>query len=139
MQVIIYLFLSKAKHKEKDEVAGGIISLKCIKNRDVKPETKIKILLHFEHGLHKYYGLLPYALEAGIVSKEGTRWVYEDKKHTEAKMYSASMCKKIFSEENLQKIDVLIKKEFAYGSGGSLEDLVELADSEEEVEDDKKS
>jgi hypothetical protein len=103
-----YIFMiTKAKHKDGEEVIGGVLTCKAIKNRDAKPETKIKMLLSFNKGLHPYYGLLDYAIKAGVIVEDGKKYVYNDEKYTEKEIYQNS--KLIFTKETLEKMDEFIK------------------------------
>jgi hypothetical protein len=129
------LMLSKAKHKEGDKVAGGIISSKCIKNRDVRPETKIKLLLSFKQGLHKYFGLIPYAEQAGILKKSGTKYeiVETGKKFWEKEIYGKK-AEEVFTQENLEKMNKYVKEEFSYGES-SLDEIIDSVGKNTEEED----
>lgn len=70
------LEFSKAQDKKGQEVIGGIITSKAIKNRFAKEKTKIKFNINFEKGLQRYAGLLEFceAMEMLIADKRSYRW-----------------------------------------------------------------
>jgi hypothetical protein len=126
------LMLSRAKYKEKEETTGNLITCKMEKNRDVKPFTVTKMLLSFSRGLHRYYGLLPYAVDAGIWKKEGIYYLVDGKKYTEKQVYQKG--KDFFTQEVLEKLDKFLAPMFAYG----VDDGNDIPDSEEVTKEEEK-
>ena len=109
------IMLTKAKEKDtQGNVIGGVITSTAVKNRDAKENTKIKMLLSYERGLHPYYGLLPHAVEAGIIEKDGTKYSYKEKKYTEKQIYKNGH--EIFDADTINELDKYIGTQFKYGN-----------------------
>lgn len=157
------LMLTKAKDKDKDgNITGAIVTSKAIKNRDAKENSWIKILISYSHGLHPYYGLLPYAVKAGII-KQITKENSEEKKKgtgadklledsdgkkkkkskksyefngvvykNEAELYRNSDV--IFTRDTLEKIDKALAFNFNYGVYEGDDGFVVEEDEDEENE-----
>ena len=68
------VFLSKRKEKEGTDVVGNVIHCKNYKSRLTKENKKVDVLLRYDQGLNRYYGLLELAEEAGIFKKVSTRY-----------------------------------------------------------------
>lgn len=108
------IMLSKAKHKVGTEVVGSIIHSKMFKGRLTRENTKIDVLLTYDKGLDRYYGLLELAEKYGIFEKSSTRYVIDGKK-----LYGKTIMEnpeKYFTEEVLAKLDEAAGKEFHYGN-----------------------
>ena len=121
------LFLSKKKAKdefakdadEKKNVVGTIITSVANKSRFTTPFTKIELLLRFDTGLDKYYGLFEFGQDAGIVVKKpsGKSFVYEfpgGKEWKEKEVYDTPEL--VYTKDVLDAFDEACKKEFLYGS-----------------------
>lgn len=91
----IVLGSSKAKSKNADEIDGAIITASTKKGRTVVEHSKLKYLIKFNGGIHKYYGLLDDALDGGYVEKPNQGWytrpcVTDDKKWREKEIWDKS-------------------------------------------------
>jgi RecA/RadA recombinase len=107
--------LSKSKEKEGTEVVGVIIKAKTTKSRLSKENQEAEVRLFYdERGLDRYYGLLQLAEKYGLVQKNGTRFVFDDKSYYEKSILQEP--EKYFTPELLDQIDNAAKLEFAYGS-----------------------
>jgi RecA/RadA recombinase len=107
--------LSKSKEKEGTEVVGVIIKAKTFKSRLSKENQEVEVRLFYdERGLDRYYGLLQLAEKYGLVQKNGTRFVFDDKSYYEKSILQEP--EKYFTPELLDQIDNAAKLEFAYGS-----------------------
>lgn len=108
------IFLSKKKEKQGDEHVGNIITTKLQKSRLTIENKKVETLLYFDRGLDKYFGLLQIAEDAELVKKVANKYEFADG----TKAFESAIIKnpeKFFSEELLQQIDEVCKKEFLYG------------------------
>lgn len=109
------VFLSKRKEKDKTgEVIGNIIHCKNKKNRLTKENAMIDVLLTYDRGLDRYYGLTTLACKHGIFKKLSTQIQLPDGR----KMYESVINKnpeKYFTEDILKQLDEAAKKEFCYG------------------------
>lgn len=91
----IVLGSSKAKSKNGDEIDGAIITASTKKGRTVVEHSKLKYLIKFNGGIHKYYGLLDDALDGGYVEKPNQGWytrpgIENDKKWREKEIWENS-------------------------------------------------
>ena len=162
----VIAFLSKAKLKDEktaDDMDitgqnGVIVTVKCIKNRQVKPK-QVKIEISFESGMNPYKGLLEFARpeffsQIGIargkmeVDKKtgemtfvpGTgKWYVNnlDKSFYEKQMYNSE----IFTQEILEKMEPIVNNYFKYKSLTEQEEverefdkLIEESDSDEFID-----
>ena len=74
-------FLGKKKEKDGDgDVVGNIIKIKMQKSRFTKEHSQVEVLLTFNKGLDRYYGLLEIAEKYGIFKKVSTRYELPDGK-----------------------------------------------------------
>jgi RecA/RadA recombinase len=121
------LFLSKKKAKDefakdaedKKNVVGTMITSVANKSRFTTPFTKIDLLLRFDTGLDKFYGLFEFGQDAGIVEKKtsGRSFVYAfpgGKEWTEKQVYDNP--EQVYTKDVLDAFDEACKKEFLYGS-----------------------
>jgi len=121
------IFLSKRKEKEGTDVVGNVIHCKNYKSRLTKENKKVDVLLRYDQGLNKYYGLLELAEDAGIFTKVSTRYEMPDG----SKIFGKAILnepEKYFTEDVLEKINQHAKTIFLYGDN---------TPEKEEVLDDK--
>jgi RecA/RadA recombinase len=118
--------LSKSKNKDAEgNVTGIFIRCKNLKSRLTKENTETSVMLSYDRGLDRYYGLLDLALEHGIFKKISTKIDVGDGKTVFEKQIVTSP-EKFFTQDVLQQIDAAAQKEFSYGTGGvETEDVVE--------------
>ena len=109
------IYLSKKKFKEGTEVVGNIIHCKNYKSRITKENAMIDVMLTYDKGLDKYYGLLELAEEIDLFKKVSTRYEMPDG----SKVFGKNIYEnpeKYFTKEVLKKIDEHTKKKFSYGT-----------------------
>jgi RecA/RadA recombinase len=107
--------LSKRKEKDGNEVIGNIIHVKMWKSRLSRENKMVDVLLTYDKGLDRYYGLLDMAERYGVIKKVSTRYEMPDgSKHFGKSIYQEPA--KFFTKEILDAINVGVKKEFSYGS-----------------------
>jgi hypothetical protein len=108
------IHLSKKKEKDGTEVIGNIIKAKTAKSRLSKENQQVEVRLYYdERGLDKYYGLLELGELGGMWKNVAGRYEIDGKK-----IYAKEILKtpeKYFTEEVMQKLDVVAKGEFSYG------------------------
>ena len=103
----IIALLTKSAIKEEitaggKTVTGNILKARTSKNR-VVPEGKIaEIKVDFEEGVDKYYGLLDWAVAAGLMEKQSTTYLVKhlNKKYFESKIYIPEVWEPILTELN---------------------------------------
>ena len=123
------VFLSKKKEKVGTDVIGNIIHCKNFKSRLAKENKRVDVLLSYDEGLNRYYGLLELAEKYGIFKKVSTRYELPDG----SKLYAKQILKdpeKYFTDDIMNGLDEAAKKEFSYGGG--VEETEETLEAGEE-------
>jgi RecA/RadA recombinase len=110
------IYLSKKKEKDGTEVVGNIIKAKTAKSRLSKENKDVEIRLYYdERGLDRYYGLLELGEIGGLWKNVAGRYEIDGKK-----IYAKQILKEpevYFTEEVMQQLDEIARKEFSYGEG----------------------
>jgi RecA/RadA recombinase len=110
------IYLSKKKEKDGTEVVGNIIKAKTAKSRLSKENKDVEIRLYYdERGLDRYYGLLELGEIGGLWKNVAGRYEIDGKK-----LYAKQILKEpevYFTEEVMQQLDEIARKEFSYGEG----------------------
>ncbi len=102
------------KEKDGTEVVGNIIKAKTAKSRLSKENKDVEIRLYYdERGLDRYYGLLELGEIGGLWKNVAGRYEMDGKK-IYAKQILANP-KEYFTEEVMQQLDQIARKEFSYG------------------------
>ena len=109
------LFLTKRKEKEDKDVIGNVIHVKLDKGRFTKENSMVDLLLRYDSGLSKYYGLLPIAEKYGIFKKVSTRYEMPDGSKAFEKQIKDDP-EKYYTEEVMAKLEEAVGKEFKYGT-----------------------
>ena len=108
------IYLSKKKEKDGTEVVGNIIKAKTAKSRLSKENKNVEIRLYYdERGLDRYYGLLELGEIGGLWKNVAGRYEIDGKK-----IYAKQILKEpevYFTEEVIQQLDEIARKEFSYG------------------------
>lgn len=108
------IFLSKTKEKDGKEVIGNLIKAKTVKSRLSKENKEVVIRLYYdERGLDRYYGLLELGEAGGMWKNIAGRYEIDGKKVYAKSIYAEP--EKYFTQEVLEKLDVIAKDLFAYG------------------------
>ncbi len=118
-------FLGKKKEKDGTEVIGNIIKVTMAKSRFTKENKKVEVLLTYDKGLDRYYGLLDLAEKYQIFKKVATRYELPDG----SKVFGKAIMKepeKYFTDDIMHQLDLAARTEFTYGQ----------PDTEEVEEDD---
>ena len=120
-------FLSKKKEKDGTEVIGNIIKVKMVKSRMTKENKQVEVLLTYDKGLNRYYGLLDLAEKHDIFKKVSTRYELPDGSKVFGKQINNNP-EKFFTKEILDQLEEAAKKEFTYGSNQEEEIIEENTD-----------
>jgi RecA/RadA recombinase len=114
------VFLGKKKERDATtkEIVGNIIKCTTFKSRLSKENQKAEVLLTYDKGLDKYYGMIELAIDAGLFEKKGSRIVANDKS-VYAKQILADP-EQYFTEDVMAKLDVFAKERYSYGSGSEM-------------------
>jgi len=109
------IYLSKKKEKDGTEIVGNIIKAKTAKSRLSKENKDVEVRLYYdERGLDRYYGLLELGELGGLWKNVAGRYEMGGKK-----IYGKTILanpEEYFTEEVMQKLDEIAKKEFSYGN-----------------------
>ena len=110
------IHLSKKKEKDGKEIIGNIIKAKTAKSRLSKENKEVEIRLYYdERGLDKYYGLLELGELGGMWKNVAGRYDLGDGKKIYAKQILAEP-ERYFTDEIMEKLDVIAKGNFSYGA-----------------------
>jgi len=109
------LFLSKRKEKIDNEVVGNVIHCKLDKGRFTKENMMVDVLLRYDTGLNKYYGLLPIAEKHGIFKKVSTRYEMPDGSKAFEKNINENP-EKYYTDDVMRQLEDAVAKEFKYGN-----------------------
>jgi RecA/RadA recombinase len=104
---------TKAQHKDGEERVGSIITSTLDKGRDSKEKTKIKMLLHYQYGLHRTFGLIDWAVQAKLIEKNGNKYIVNGESYSEKQVYINS--DSIFTDAMLKQLNEFMKPFFSYG------------------------
>ena len=108
-------YLSKKKEKDGDgDVIGNIIKVKMHKSRFTKEHSQVEVLLTYDKGLDRYYGLLDLAEKYNIFKKVSTRYELPDGKTAFGKQINSDP-EKYYTPEVMEQLEVAAGKEFKYG------------------------
>lgn len=110
-------FLSKKKERDGDEIVGNIVRVRMHKSRLSRENKDVEVLLRYDTGLDKYYGLLDLAEKYEIIKKVSTRYELPDGKKVFGKEIKENP-EEYFTDEILKKLDEAAKQEFSYGAEG---------------------
>ena len=108
--------LSKKKEKDGDgDIIGNVIKVKMYKSRLSKEHGQVEVLLTYDKGLDRYYGLLELAEKYEIIKKVSTRYELPDGRKVFGKEIRNNPTD-YFNEEIMAKLEECAKKEFSYGA-----------------------
>ena len=107
--------LSKKKEKDGDAIIGNIIKVKMYKSRLSKEHGIAEVLLTYDKGLDRYYGLLDLAEKYDIIKKSSTRYELPDGRKVFGKEINRNPAE-YFTAEIMEQLEEVANKEFSYGS-----------------------
>jgi len=108
------IYLSKKKEKDGTEVIGNLIKAKTHKSRLSKENKDVTVRLYYdERGLDRHYGLLELGELGGLWKNVAGRYEIDGKKVYAKQVYKEP--EKYFTEEVMQQLDEIARKEFSYG------------------------
>ena len=126
--------LSKKKVKIGDEIVGNIVRVKMMKSRLSRENKVVDVLLTYDRGLDRYYGLLALAEKYKIINKVSTKYEFPDGSKAFEKHINADP-EKYFTKEIMERLEAAARREFMYGLEAEEEPgdlpLAEAVDEEE--------
>ncbi len=106
----------ETKNNIKSPLKDKIVKFKTAKSRLSKENKDVEIRLYYdERGLDRYYGLLELGEIGGLWKNVAGRYEIDGKK-----IYAKQILKEpevYFTEEVMQQLDEIARKEFSYGEG----------------------
>ena len=114
---IVFLGKKKERDTSTKEIVGNIIKATTFKSRLSKENQVAEVLLTYDKGLDKYYGMIELAIEAGLFEKKGSRIVANDKS-VYAKQILADP-EQYFTPEVMDVLDKFAMEKYSYGTAGS--------------------
>jgi recombination protein RecA len=123
---VVNLTKKNDKDDETKEVKGNIFTAYSEKNRLCKDKRKAELYVSYTKGPNRYYGLLPYAIEAGLIEEinsKNYKIVETDEKIKIENLYKPS----IFTKDFLEKLNEFYMKKFKFAkiTEDDLEDDIE--------------
>ena len=131
-------YLSKKKEKDGTEVVGNQIKIKMSKSRFTKENQQVSVLLTYDKGLDRYYGLAELAEKYGIFKKVSTRLELPDGRKIYAKQINQNP-EEYYTQDIMDQLEEAAQKEFLYGDyQGSVSVLgEELVDQDSNIRDEE--
>ena len=111
------IYLTKKKHKVDDEIVGNIIHCKTYKSRLTKENRQVDVLLNYDTGLDRYYGLVELGLSQGLFTKVSNKIQFPNG----VAAFESHINKnpeKYFTDDIIKALDDAAAKEFKYGGNG---------------------
>jgi RecA/RadA recombinase len=109
------VYLSKRKEKDSDgSVVGNVIHCKLYKGRITKENKMVDVMLRYDSGLDRYYGLVDLAIKYGIFKKVSTRIELPDGKTAFEKNIRENP-EKYFTDAVMVRLEDAASQEFKYG------------------------
>lgn len=110
------IFLTKSKLRDDDKVViGNIITCRTEKSRFTREQAKCQILLDFNTGVDRYYGLLELGEKYGLIKPDGRKYILPGGAKASKKELLATP-KEFYTEEVLKVLEDAAKTEYSYGS-----------------------
>ena len=101
-------FLSKKKQRDGTEVVGNIIKVRMQKSRLSKENKEVEVLLKYDTGLDRYYGLIELGIASGDLKKAGNRIeVPSGSKYFAKELYSNP--EQYFTAELMDRLEDYVK------------------------------
>lgn len=115
------VFLGKKKERDGKDVVGIIIKCTMTKSRFTKENKQVEVLLTYDRGLDRYYGLLELAEKYNIIKKVSTRYEMPDGTRVFGKAINSDPVK-YFTEDVMVQLEQAANREFMYGKGSAPSD-----------------
>lgn len=109
------IFLTKSKDRDEEkEVVGNILHATTNKSRISIENKTVDLMINYNSGLNRYYGLLDIALKGGVYKKLAKQIELPDG----TKVFEKAINKnpeKYFTKDILDRIEEVVQAEFRYG------------------------
>ena len=115
---IVYLGKKKERDNTTKEIVGNSIKCTTFKSRLSKENQVAEVLLTYDKGLDKYYGMIELAIDAGIFEKKGSR-IVANGKSVYAKQILANP-EEYFTQTVMDELDTFATRRYSYGTGSEM-------------------
>lgn len=116
------LMLTKAKAREGDtsdgDVIGSKITVKAYKSRLGRENAEVQVLLNYDTGLDRYYGLMDMAVDAGVFQK-ATKGLILPGGTAVSRKEILKNPEQVYTMDVLKAIDEAASPMYRYGTGGT--------------------
>ena len=109
------------------------------KNRFRPAKSKVETMISYSKGLLAYYGMIPFALEAGVFEKvtaDKTFVPHLDKEMKNLEIYSRKVAPTVFTDDVMNRIDEYTKSVYSFSSEFDIEDAIIDTDILEDMDND---
>ena len=121
---IVYLGKKKERDTTTKEIVGNIIKCTTFKSRLSKENQVAEVLLTYDKGLDKYYGLIDVMVDMGQWEKKGSRILICNDLPTDGKSVYAKQImadpEAYFSANMMAMIDQHLERKYSYGTGSEM-------------------
>ena len=129
---IVYLGKKKERDASTKEIVGNIIKCTTFKSRLSKENQLAEVLLTYDKGLDKYYGLTDVCIEMGQWEKAGSRIkVYGDIEADGKSVYAKQIMadpEAFFSARIMAMVDQYLERKYSYGTGSEMASEIESSE-----------
>lgn len=119
------VMLSKSKERNGKEVIGNIIKARMQKSRLSRENKLVEVLLTYDKGLDRYYGLIELGESAGVFKKVANRIELPDGRKIYAKQIYENP-KEYFTKDVMEALESQAQIVFQYGSDEVQDEIFEV-------------
>ena len=119
------VMLSKSKERNGKEVIGNIIKARMQKSRLSRENKLVEVLLTYDKGLDRYYGLIELGESAGVFKKVANRIELPDGRKIYAKQIYENP-KEYFTKDVMEALESQAQTVFQYGSDEVQDEIFEV-------------
>ncbi len=119
------VMLSKSKERDGKDIVGNIIKARMQKSRLSRENKLVEVLLTYDKGLDRYYGLIELGESAGVFKKVANRIELPDGRKIYAKQIYENP-KEYFTKDIMEALESQAQTVFQYGSGEVQDEIFEV-------------
>ena len=119
------VMLSKSKERDGKDIVGNIIKARMQKSRLSRENKLVEVLLTYDKGLDRYYGLIELGESAGVFKKVANRIELPDGRKIYAKQIYENP-KEYFTKDIMEALESQAQIVFQYGSGEVQDEIFEV-------------
>ena len=118
------VMLSKSKERDGKDIVGNIIKARMQKSRLSRENKLVEVLLTYDKGLDRYYGLIELGESAGVFKKVANRIELPDGRKIYAKQIYENP-KEYFTKDVMEALESQAQIVFQYGLGEVQDEIFE--------------